>query len=107
MTKLINCPFCGDNDLFVGRVGDGRSDARAVTCNKCDAEGPTAVTRNEAKALWNARRAGYDARRLRAFDTWVAIMRDVQQRLDELGNETELAAVSGAAERPYQEDVEI
>ena len=51
---LGGCPFCGNYDLSVRIVGDARSTA-AVTCNECDAEGPTATTTPKAGELWNVR----------------------------------------------------
>ncbi|MEE9611856.1 MAG: Lar family restriction alleviation protein, partial [Desulfatiglandales bacterium] len=53
--SLGGCPFCGNYDLSVESVGDPRSTAKAVVCNECDAEGPTAITAPKAGELWNTR----------------------------------------------------
>jgi len=52
---LGGCPFCGNYDLSVRTVGGVRSTAKAVACNECDAEGPTATTDPKAGDLWNVR----------------------------------------------------
>ena len=50
---MINkpCPFCGKNDLWETSNGE---DNYWVMCNKCGAEGPTALEKDVWDA-WNTR----------------------------------------------------
>ena len=46
---LIQCPFCGSNDIVSQRGNQQRM------CMGCGAEGPEAKSRQGADALWNRR----------------------------------------------------
>jgi Lar family restriction alleviation protein len=51
------CPFCGSAriTLLEGAIGGSYA---AVVCQDCHATGPEAVTREEARSLWNSRDGG-------------------------------------------------
>ncbi len=46
---LLQCPFCGSNDIVSRRGNQQRM------CMGCGAEGPEAMSRQGADALWNRR----------------------------------------------------
>lgn len=56
--KLLPCPFCGGNRLT---MNDSGYDDWFLVCDDCGADGPTAVTRYNAKYLWNDRSAPREA----------------------------------------------
>ena len=52
--KLLECPFCGNT-----RIMHMRGDVGSLHwgfCSTCKAEGPVAMSWDEAKGLWNTRR---------------------------------------------------
>jgi len=56
--ELLPCPFCGNPDAeeaesVVPTITGGKK--RAVYCNACFCEGPTADTSRQAISAWNAR----------------------------------------------------
>jgi Lar family restriction alleviation protein len=51
--KLINCPFCGSNDLETQRIGE--SATVAVNCNDCGCQGPTGYFSTQVETLWSSR----------------------------------------------------
>lgn len=53
---LLNCPFCGSNDLsFVNYVDGDYFEFDYVVCNSCLARGGDAQSRVQATILWNVR----------------------------------------------------
>jgi Lar family restriction alleviation protein len=52
---LKSCPFCQSRDLSVSTAGDDDRTFYAVTCLKCDAEGPLSTTYDGAIEAWNLR----------------------------------------------------
>lgn len=61
MTELLNCPFCGFEDVIpiiplsgFGEDVDGKY-LHIVHCTDCGANGPTAKTEAEAIEAWNRR----------------------------------------------------
>ena len=56
MTELKPCPYCGkDMQDFVCYVVDDHCE-HVVACKNCGAEGPNAMTREDAADMWNLRR---------------------------------------------------
>jgi Lar family restriction alleviation protein len=56
--KLVPCPFCGDPNVEEAESGVPTlhgGNKRAVYCNGCFCEGPTADTTKAAIAKWNER----------------------------------------------------
>lgn len=51
--KLQPCPFCGSEYVYT-RSTD--YDEFRVSCNKCEAEGPIALTPSDAEFAWNKTR---------------------------------------------------
>lgn len=65
LPELLPCPFCGEHfveeaESDVPTIHGGNM--RAVYCNGCFAEGPTADTAAEAIAAWNTRAGDKRAR---------------------------------------------
>ena len=50
---MIRCPFCGSELTHFVSYGGGA--AYAVVCLDCACRGPAARSRDEARALWDAR----------------------------------------------------
>jgi Lar family restriction alleviation protein len=52
---LLHCPFCRSHN--VGPIdGDERAGgAFLIVCDDCGAEGPTAISEESARELWNER----------------------------------------------------
>lgn len=62
MTKLLACPFCGEEDAnVVFKYGFHRFNRFCVKCYCCEAMGPDCPTRDRAINAWNKRPTGYCA----------------------------------------------
>ena len=53
--KIMNCPFCGSDDVSCLGGCLGGETMAWVACYNCNAEGPTAATREGAVHRWNER----------------------------------------------------
>jgi Lar family restriction alleviation protein len=51
-TKLLPCPFCGSDSLFIY----GNPVDNWITCHNCNANGPTKDTKRKAINAWNRRK---------------------------------------------------
>ena len=49
------CPHCAGTDLRMSEGRPGKVSAYWVRCNSCAAEGPVALSQDDALALWNRR----------------------------------------------------
>lgn len=61
MDKLMPCPFCGEENIFVGidcRLMDGDSKQYSVRCSNCYIGTIPYYDRNEAIKAWNRRADG-------------------------------------------------
>lgn len=62
MNKPDYCPFCGHPSTDIARDHDSHADFFYVTCDRCEAAGPTDYDREKAVERWNhrAQEADYD-----------------------------------------------